>query len=109
MNTANDFHDQGDKSHYDVHNFYKRMNDTTKQEDVGDYTSIMRTEAYFKNNASAIIPINGTNFPLTLKIKTENEDQENRLPNNNYTPFLKKEAGTPFDRMNFCFGKGNIN
>lgn len=104
MNPTNEFHhDQGDKGHhYDVHNFYKRMNDTTKQEDVGDYTSMLKT-----NNPNSIAPNNGTNFPLTLKIKTENDDQENRLPNN-FTPLMKKEAGTPFDRTSFYFGKGNI-
>jgi len=94
-------HDQNDKNHYDIQGYCKRMNDMmTKQEDIGEFSTAMKSDQ--KNANLTNSKDNGHN--LLLKIKTENEDQENKLPNT-LTPYMKKEAGTPFDRMNFCFGK----
>jgi hypothetical protein len=99
-----------DKNHYDVQEYYKRMNDMMmKQEDFGDFTGSLRAiDANKRVNMYNQAPVeNGNNF-LNLKIKTETEDQENRLPNNSrIIPFMKEEVGTPIDaREKFNFGKG---
>lgn len=96
---------QVDKNQFDIQGYYKRINDMMmKQEDFGD----------FNNTAGALKPSDmnkkNTNYPTSfengnnMKIKTENEDQENKLPNN-YNNFLKKEAGTPLGNQKFTFGK----
>jgi len=97
---------QVDKNQFDIQGYYKRINDMMmKQEDFGD----------FNNTAGALKPSdlnkkNNTGYPTSfengnnMKIKTENEDQENKLPNN-YNNFLKKEAGTPLGNQKFTFGK----
>jgi len=75
-----------------------------KQEDFGDFTSALKPTDINKkapltfNNSFE----NGNNFPL--KIKTETDDQENKIPNS-LSSFLKKEAGTPLGTQKFTFGK----
>ena len=68
----------------------------------------MKTDMNRKMNMDPTTPMGGNNMSLYLKIKTENDDQENRLPGN-FTPFMKKEstAGLTLDtRMSPFFGKG---
>jgi len=105
------FQDSFDKNHYDIQGYCKRINDMmAKQEDMGDFPLTMKTDMSKKLNGEPTTPHeNGHN--LFLKIKTENDDQENRLPNNGYTPYVKKEqnAGLTLDtRMNFGFGKDTM-
>jgi len=96
-----------DKNQFDIQAYYKRMNDMlTKQEDFGDFAMGLKTDMNKKTNTSSTNAYeSGNSLPLILKIKTENDEQENRLPNG-FTPYLKKEAGTPLDtREKFSFGK----
>jgi hypothetical protein len=95
---------QGDKNLFDLQSCYKKINDMMKQEDFGDFTSALKpTDVAKKLVLNFTTPFeNGNNFPL--KIKTENDDQENKLPNN-FNSFLKKEAGTPLGNQKFTFGK----
>jgi len=98
-----------DKNQYDIQGYCKRMNDMmAKQEDIGDFPLVLKTDMNKKMNMDPTTPLgNGHNLSLFLKIKTENDDQENRLPNS-FTPFMKKEsaAGLTLDtRMSPFFGK----
>jgi len=96
---------QGEKNLFDLQGCDKRINDMMmKQEDFGEFASALKPADINKKptlNFSNSFE-NGNNFPL--KIKTENDDQENKLPNN-FTSFLKKEAGTPLGNQKFTFGK----
>jgi len=97
----------GDKNQHDVQEYYKRMNDIMmKQEEFGDFANALRPiDTTKKVNTTFNTFENGNNF-FNLKIKTETEDQENRLPNR-INPFMKEEAITPVDaREKFSFGKG---
>jgi len=102
------FQDSFDKNHYDIQGYCKRINDMmAKQEDMGDFQLTMKTDINKKMNGEPTTPHENGHNNLFLKIKTENDDQENRLPNN-YMPYLKKEANTGLTldtRMNFGFGK----
>jgi len=95
----------GDKNQFDIQGCYKKINDMMmKQEDFGDFNSGLKapdTNKKISLNFSNSLE-NGNNFPL--KIKTENDEQENKIPNT-FTPFLKKEAGTPLGNQKFTFGK----
>jgi hypothetical protein len=95
---------QGDKNLFDLQGCYKRINDMMmKQEDFGDFASAIKPADVKKSILNYTNSFeNGNNFPL--KIKTENDDQENKLPNN-FTSYLKKEAGTPLGNQKFTFGK----
>ena len=98
-----------DKNQYDIQGYCKRMNDMmAKQEDMGDFPLALKTDMNKKMHMDSSTPLgNGHNHPLFLKIKTENDDQENRLPNS-FTPFMKKEStvGLTLDtRMSPFFGK----
>jgi len=98
----------GDKNQHDTQEYYKRMNDAMmKQEDFGDFAAAFKPiDTSKKVNATfTTTPFeNGNNF-FNLKIKTETEDQENRLPNRGPS-YLKEEAITPVDsREKFSFGK----
>lgn len=104
-------HQHIDKSHYDIQGYNKKMNDMmAKQEDMNDYHMGMNMKADMnrKMNMDPITPMGtSNNMSLYLKIKTENDDQENRLPSN-FAPFMKKEsaAGLTLDtRMSPFFGK----
>jgi len=97
---------QQDKNQYDIQGYYKKINDMMmKQEDFGDFNTnggaLKPTDMNKKNINYSNSFENGNN---TLKIKTENDDQENKLPNN-YNTYLKKEAGTPLGNQKFTFGK----
>jgi len=98
-----------DKNHYDIQGYNKKMNDMmAKQEDMGDFHMGMKAEMNRKMNMDPSTPMGANNnMSLYLKIKTENDDQENRLPGN-FAPFMKKEsaAGLTLDtRMSPFFGK----
>ena len=99
-------HGMIDRNQYDIQGYCKRMNDMmTKQEDMGDYHLAKNDMHHKRMNMDPITPM-GSNS-LFLKIKTENDDQENRLPNN-LTPFMKKESnvGLTLDtRLSPFFGK----
>jgi len=96
-----------DKNQYDIQGYSKKLNDMMmKQEDFPDFAPSLRPlDMNKKVNTNATASFDsGNNFPF-LRIKTENEDQENILPNR-LTPYLKKEAGTPLDsNQKFTFGK----
>jgi hypothetical protein len=81
--------------------YYKRNNDNTKQEDGNDYPLSSRTDMNKRLNTS------NAGHEGHLKIKTETDDQENRLPHN-FMPMFKKDAanGLSLDtRMSPFFGK----
>jgi len=106
-NEANPMYQNGfDKNNYDIPGYCKRINDMmAKQEDMGEYP-LMKTDMNKRLNTPN--NDNGHNLSLFFKIKTENDDQENRLPNNNYGSYLKKETGaglTLDTRMGLCFNK----
>jgi len=95
---------QGDKNQFDIQGYYKRINELmTKQEDLGDLNNAMKpTDLNKKININFSNPFEtGNNCPL--KVKTENDDQENKMPS--FSSFLKKEAGTPLGNQKFTFGK----
>jgi len=96
---------QADKNLFDLQGCYKKINDMMmKQEDFGDFTSALKPSDVNKKVTLNFTNSfeNGNNFPL--KIKTENDDQENKIPNS-FSSFLKKEAGTPLGNQKFTFGK----
>jgi len=95
---------QNDKNQYDIQAYYKRMNDMMmKQEDFGEFNpALKQADLNKKNTVNFTNPFdNGNN---SMKVKTENDEQENKLPNS-FTNFLKKEAGTPLGNQKFTFGK----
>jgi len=90
---------------FDLQGCYKKINDMMmKQEDFGDLTSALKPTDINKKAPLTLSTSfeNGNNFPL--KIKTENDDQENKIPNS-FTSFLKKESETPVGNQKFTFGK----
>jgi len=96
---------QGEKNLFDLQGCYKKLNDMMmKQEDFGEFAAALKPADVNKKPAMNFSNSfeNGNNFPL--KIKTETDDQENKLPNS-FTSFLKKEAGTPLGNQKFTFGK----
>jgi len=96
---------QTDKNFFDLQGCYKKINDMMmKQEDFGDFTSALKPSDVNKKAGFNFTNSfeNGNNFPL--KIKTENDDQENKIPSS-FSSFLKKEAGTPLGTQKFTFGK----
>jgi len=95
----------GDKNNYDIQGYHKRMNDMmTKQEDFGDFPMLLKNDQGKKYGNDPSTPL-GTGNSHNLFLKTENEDQENRLPNG-FTPYLKKDpvSGLTIDTRMF-FGK----
>jgi len=97
-----------DKNQFDIQGYYKRINDMMmKQEDFGDFNSGLKPADTNKKinisiNFSHPFEIGNSNGPL--KVKTENDEQENKLQNS-FNSFLKKEAGTPLGNQKFTFGK----
>jgi len=102
-------HPQVDKNQFDIQGYYKRINDMMmKQEDFGEFNNAGNALKQTDMNKKINISINFANpFDIgnnnSVKVKTENEDQENKLQN--FATFLKKEAGTPLGNQKFTFGK----
>lgn len=101
------FYNGQDKNSYDMQGHHRRANEMmTKQEDFSDFPMLMKAETSRKYGVAPTTPNeNGHNNQMNLKIKTENEDQENRLPNG-FASYLKKDpvSGLTIDTRMF-FGK----
>jgi hypothetical protein len=85
------FNNTLDKNQYDIQGYCKKINDMMlKQEEVADY-ALARADMNKRMLANPSPRDNGSNLALHLKIKTDNEEQENRMPC--FIPYMKKDGG----------------